>query len=302
LVTNKEDFETTNCVVCEADDTDKLSEKGQFGLPAHVVICRNCGLTYLNPRWNKERLNHFYENEYDSYYRPNMKADLEKSLYIPMYHRLKGLNLQMEKMKTILDIGSGEGNNLKYIMEQMPAASYYAIEPSPSCRETLKSMNVNILGVDAEAEFDQKYTGYFDLIIMRHVLEHFPNPIRIIERVKSLLKEDGVLYIAVPNSLDFGKHKLLDHCFRMVHTYYFNIHTLKNVFRRAGVSVVWMVEGDHFNHMELLAIVQNGKKEKADLNKEYYNIQKQSFDLKLKKEKSVVGKLKSWLKNNRVKS
>ncbi len=295
----KEEFETTDCIVCGVDDTDKISEYGQFGLPAHVVICRQCGLTYLNPRWNKARLTKFYEQEYDSYYRPSMSSDSEKSLYIPMYERLKSKKIELSKMNNILDVGSGEGNNLKHIIEQLPQASFYAIEPSPTCRNALKEINVNILGTDVEQEFDTKFHGFFDLIIMRHVLEHFANPINIIHKVKTLLKADGILYIAVPNSLNFGNHKLLDHCFRMVHTYYFNIHTLKNIFRKAGVAVVWIHEGDSYNEMELFALLRNGEYEDVSINKECYTLQKEQFNQKLKKEKSIIGRLKSWLKKIR---
>jgi len=298
LISNKEDFETSDCIVCGADDTDKISERGQFGLPAHVVICRQCGLTYLNPRWNEVRLMNFYENEYDSYYRPDMNVATENSLYLPVYERLKAQDVQLENTRNILDIGSGEGNNLKYLMEKLPQAEYYAIEPSKACQRTLKAMNVKILGGDVGQDFDPKFEGYFDLIIMRHVLEHFFHPIEILKKVKPLLKDKGILYIAVPNSLNFGKHKLLDHCFRMVHNYYFNIHTLKNVFRKAGVQAIWMAEGDPYNHMELLAIVRKGEYEAAEIDKEFYEIQKKSFDRKLKQEKSLSGRLKSWWKNN----
>jgi len=283
--------------VCNADDTDKISERGQFGLPAHVVICRQCGLTYLNPRWNKARLMNFYENEYDNYYRPDMNVATANSLYLPVYERLKAQNFQLENTKNILDIGSGEGNNLRYLIEQVPQAEYYAIEPSKACQTTLKAMNVNILGGDVEEDFDPKFEGYFDLIIMRHVLEHFANPIEILEKIKPLLKDDGVVYIAVPNSLNYGKHKLLDHCFRIVHTYYFSIHTIKNIFRKAGVETIWTAEGDTYNHMELLAIVRKGEYENADINTKLYDIQKASFEQKLKQEKSTLGRLKSWWKN-----
>jgi len=299
LKVDNKNFETTNCIVCDVDDTHKVSEQGQFGIPAHVVICRRCGLTYLNPRWNKERLTHFYEKEYDNFYRPSMNADAAQSLYIPMYERLKSQNFKLENMEHILDIGSGEGNNLKYIIDQLPNARFYAIEPSPTCRTALQALNVNILGTDAEEEFAPKFHGYFDLIIMRHVLEHFANPIEIIKKVKPLLKEDGILYIAVPNSLNFGKHKLLDHCFRSVHTYYFSVHTIQNIFRKSGVDVVWIAEGDSYNLMELFAVVKNGDYKKANIDQKYYTIQKASFEQKLKKEKSTIGRLKSWWKNNR---
>lgn len=291
---DKENFETTNCIVCGVDDTDKLSKKGQFGLPAHVVICRQCGLTYLNPRWNKAKITSFYENEYDSYYRPNMVNKPKSNVYMPLYKRLEAENIQLKSMRNILDIGSGDGKNLEYIIEKLPQAEFYAIEPSPQCRSALEAINVKILGTDAEADYDSKYQGYFDLIIMRHVLEHFANPITLLEKVKTLLKDDGVLYIAVPNSLKFGEQELLHHWFRSVHSYYFNVHTIKNVFRKAGVAIVWIADGDEYNEMELLALVRKGNYEEVVINKEHYTLQKDLFKQKLKKEKSTIVQLRRW--------
>lgn len=40
----------------------------------------------------------------------------------------------------------------------------------------------------------------FDLIWMSHVLEHFLDPVKALEKAKSLLSEDGCLYIATPDT------------------------------------------------------------------------------------------------------
>ncbi|MGB1103628.1 MAG: hypothetical protein ACPG21_08370 [Crocinitomicaceae bacterium] len=42
--------EKVNCNLCGEDDTDLLSTVGQHGIPINLVICKNCGLGYLNPR------------------------------------------------------------------------------------------------------------------------------------------------------------------------------------------------------------------------------------------------------------
>src|SRR5574337_1071764 len=63
------DFENVSCILCGPGETIPLSNTGQFGLPANVVICKNCGLAYLSPRWNRERYTAFYKYEYDKFYR-----------------------------------------------------------------------------------------------------------------------------------------------------------------------------------------------------------------------------------------
>ncbi len=294
------DFEFTKCAVCGADDTDKICERGQFGLPTHLVLCKNCGLGYLNPRWTKERYIHFYTKEYDKYYRPEVyktEQGLGKiNYYLPVYERLTNFGTDTGKIKRVLDIGSGDGNNLNYLMQQIPNAKYYAIEPSEQCRNTLSSMGVNILGTDVDINFHKDYKGAFDLIIMRHVLEHFSNPVDTMQKVRHILKDDGIAYIAVPNNLKFGNGKLLDNWFRVVHTYYFTTHSLQNVFNLAGIEALSMQEGDDYNQRELFAIVRKGEVKDAVYNNEFYKQQKTLFDNKLKGERAIVPRLKRVLK------
>lgn len=49
-----------------------------------------------------------------------------------------------------------------------------------------------------QVEFAEKLK--FDLIWMSHVLEHFQDPVKAIEKCKRLLTEDGVLFIATPDT------------------------------------------------------------------------------------------------------
>lgn len=296
LETEKKQFEEVSCVVCGTYNDEKICTHGQFGLPANVVICKKCGLSYLNPRWTEESLIDFYVNDYDNYYRPEMDKSLkENSLYLPIYNRLKKEGFLNTKVDTILDIGSGEGTNLQYLLDKVPTASYFAIEPSPKCQETLKGMGISILARDIGADLGEKYDSYFDLIILRHVLEHFGDPVEMLKKVSKMLKQDGVLYIAVPNSLNFGKHSLLDHCFRAVHTYYFNIHTLKNIFAKANVEVCTIYEGDAYNEMELIAIVKKGSSSEVVISPQNYKIQKTFFEEKLKQENRLTNRFKKWI-------
>ena len=48
-------------------------------------------------------------------------------------------------------------------------------------------------------EFSDGDTGNFDIITMWHVLEHVPNLLEYIEKLKELLTQDGYLIVAVPN-------------------------------------------------------------------------------------------------------
>ena len=41
---------------------------------------------------------------------------------------------------------------------------------------------------------------YFDVIVLNHVLEHFLSPLEEMEEIHRILKPNGIIYLAVPNS------------------------------------------------------------------------------------------------------
>jgi 2-polyprenyl-3-methyl-5-hydroxy-6-metoxy-1,4-benzoquinol methylase len=87
-----------------------------------------------------------------------------------------------------------------------------------------------------EYETDQR----FDMVFMSHVIEHVLDPVATIEKIASLLKPGGVLYIETPNvgSLDarvWRRNWGLLHYPR--HLYLFDRKTVRRLLERGGLAV-----------------------------------------------------------------
>lgn len=285
-------FETVNCNLCGSNNYKIISTKGKFGLPTNVVLCKECGLGYLNPRWNSESYIQFYRNEYDKYYRPvllkNDQSVIEQNN--PIATRLKKNNLFPEKVHSILDIGCGEGVNLKYFKSLLPESNLFAIEPSIESQKHLKKLGVTIIEEDVDTSWDNSYQDKFDIIILRHVLEHFMDPVKILRKIKSVLSSSGIVYIAVPDNLN-PLQNLEKNWFRNVHTYYFNKHSLKNLINNTGLEILQIIEGDSFNKGEVYLIARKSNLENSpEFSKEHYQEQLLVFEEKLKKDNSIITK------------
>ena len=294
----KYEFETVNCNLCNSDNYQKISSKGKFGLPTNVVICKNCGLSYLNPRWNNASYLDFYQNEYDKYYRPQIikEKDLKRTQINPIEIRLNKFNLFPEKVEQILDIGSGEGNNLFHFKSLFPNSELHAIEPSIESQNHLIKFNVNIIGSDVDTDWDADYKEKFDIIIMRHVLEHFLDPVKMMKKVSRVLKPNGIVYVAVPNNLK-PTQSLEKSWFRNVHTYYFNKYSLENLNKLVGLKTIQMVEGDELNKGEVFFIAKKSNKvEEPVFSAKDYETQSKIFLDKLKVENKLSYKLVSLIK------
>ena len=66
------------------------------------------------------------------------------------------------------------------------------------------------MGKFVDDELVKRYSGMFDLIIMRHVVEHFLSPISELNWVNQLLVDNGLCYIAVPDMMN-PRTKLRDY-------------------------------------------------------------------------------------------
>jgi SAM-dependent methyltransferase len=283
-----DEFERTNCLICGADDYFPYSKKGQFGITTNVVICKKCGFSYLNPRWTKEKYHLFYTKEYDTYYRPeiigkNYKYDPYKAIKDIISRSANIFDFKTERLK-VLDIGTGMGDSLLYLKNEINKnAEYFAIESSDYCITQLKKNGINILANDVNGNWSINNKEKFDFVNMRHVLEHFSDPVAVLKKVNEVLKPNGVLYIAVPNSKEPTK-PLLAHFFRVVHINYFSKLSLTNLFAQTGFKSIEIVEGDQYEKKEIYTFCKKNSINTFSLDKNEWLLQKNIYDSLRKKE------------------
>lgn len=61
---SKAEYEDLPCNFCGSRNSYLLSDKDKYGLPTKTVLCKKCGLIYINPRMKKEYYDKFYNCEY----------------------------------------------------------------------------------------------------------------------------------------------------------------------------------------------------------------------------------------------
>ena len=108
--------------------------------------------------------------------------------------------------KAILDCGCGPGRLLELVANEFQQLSLTGLEVDPilveACRDRFANTRHEVEIHQGSAEDPGLPAASFDLIVMRLVLEHVPDPVAALKSLSGLLKPDGQIVI-IANDFEF---------------------------------------------------------------------------------------------------
>lgn len=259
--------EYISCSLCGAYEAKArwMARDHRLGLKDTFVWvrCLSCGLTYLNPRPTAAALR--------SYYAPGMYSRNRAGGADRLGHRarmrLKALILRSTKAYPgdvhpaaqwlgcllarrfdhvspwvpggrLLDLGTGAGRYV-HSMKELGWLAFGLDLDLPLLVDVHRSQHLEMAVGGGEAvPFRQ---GAFDVVVMRHVIEHLPAPVDALHEIRRVLKIGGLLRVETPNvnslqaswftsnwiHLDAPRHLIL-----------FDPNTLEAALQKAGFTVL----------------------------------------------------------------
>lgn len=221
-----------SCVICQNDIFENIysGTSPDLGDPFDVEQCKNCKLIRTKLPENFDFSPYYTKKDYYA----------EKKSVFNLIKILTGKYLKvlpLEKYKNggnLLDIGSGDGEILKLF--KSPKWNLFGIEPYGS------NLNDNSMKIH-ETKFDKTdfENKFFDLVSFWHVLEHVENPHQVLQETKRIIKDDGVLFISIPNSGCFGRKFFGSNWFGWylpVHVYHYDIKSLTKLLKQNGFEII----------------------------------------------------------------
>jgi SAM-dependent methyltransferase len=266
--------EVTTCALCETQGTslyERLSDR-LFGTPGEwgFLRCPQCGLVWLSPRPVPEELGKVYSN-YSTHTPEGRRSRLalwrqkvETALYastpgygnliegwgwkllgrvlskVPLLTdvgRLGTMCLEGDQKGMLIDVGCGAGE----FLARMRTAGWQVlgIEPDPSAAKHAEERFGLPVIVGALPDVGLR-DATFDAVALHHVLEHAPDPLRLLMECRRVLKPGGRLVVATPNVDSMG-HRQFEASWRGLepprHYYLFSMATLREFVSRCGITI-----------------------------------------------------------------
>lgn len=174
----------------------------------HLCCCKECGFLFTQDFPVEAEIGRYYEvPEYISH------TDTKKGVMNRLYHMVRNYMLKRKARLVeaqarigngrLLDIGTGTAY-FPHTM-QMRGWQVEAIEKSAQARAFAKEhFHLEVMPNEMLAELPSKS---YDVITLWHVMEHLEHLNETWQRLYDLLKDEGVLIVAVPNCSSYDARK-----------------------------------------------------------------------------------------------
>ena len=201
--------------------------------PIVAYKCTNCGLVYHDPQLTRAGRDAFYASGYFELQNNPADAAARDLMYDVEIAFLE----KHRKGGTLLDVGCGGGFLLNSFSSKWEK---HGIEfDATSARHANEVLKLNV----KQGEVDEvSYPdNFFDVIVLRGVIEHMADPKTMLKHLVGWLKQDGLIYItSTPNieSLCAELYREKWRLFTADHQIHFSKQTLIDLFNENNFSLL----------------------------------------------------------------
>lgn len=289
-----------DCYLCKSNEKRKLLQQeghdpfldlvneAYHELSRSWYICTSCGFIYRSPVLSKQDVSLLYDRYERTIFQDKNPDDyFDKITGLPpeQSENQQKLTWLVETLTTqyspavvsdpnwsILDVGCGGGTLLWSLSKMVQSRELYGIELNPFYAALAKRRSGAQI-VNSEFKpgiFNRK----FDLVILAKVLEHVEDPGELIGKIAEDLKEDGLLFLEVPDIIDFKNLPPDNERFFIPHLYYFTKNTLNAILLPRNLKILMhrtFVSNRNRGYLQILARKLNLKSETAGADLPFEN-------------------------------
>lgn len=234
------ELEIVPCNACGGEDYEVIAQRERFGLPLQTVICRTCGLIYLNPRPTKRMYAEFYQSDYRKTVSGSDEGDesqfqkeyqFANTVILPVIRRI----LPGWAPATIMELGSSYGGILEAHLQAFPGSRGYGVEPLLKIGDFSRKRTSATIYTSLVEDFQPEQT--YDLVILSRTLNHTLDPLANLVKVRSMLDPNGYFVLALQDPVSHLVHLPLETVSEMTHPYMFTRDSVEHLLSKAGLEL-----------------------------------------------------------------
>jgi SAM-dependent methyltransferase len=239
---SKQNLKKRSCPVCNLEDAFFFANNGFLDF----VKCKNCQLVYMNPTLDLSSVQKGFEGDdrlLVDYFQ--IVDEFRTMIFSHKPDPLKDNKLkdiyQFKTSGKLLDIGCSFGDFLqkaKYFYE----VEGLEINPNTAANAVKNFCVHNKYLHELISEDKVKFSKRYDVVTMHQILYGVPDPLRLLNDVHTILKDDGILYINTPNAdsyaMELFKGKC-NHLYDYTSQNIFNKTSLKYLAANSGFSIIF---------------------------------------------------------------
>jgi SAM-dependent methyltransferase len=216
------------------------------------VQCRHCELLYISPEPSAADLRAIYvdSGQFDdpAYTDPARIALIIEYMNGCFRAVIERSGHRDKDSVAVLEVGAGLAWMCRAAKAVNPDNVTVAQDISPEAVHKCPWVDFYILGDMLDTRIDQR--APYDLISLTHVIEHLVDPVAVIRRCKSLLRQHGVIFITAPhrpigwrdNTSDIALWEKYSYNHVPAHIQYFSKKSMRTLSEKAGCTL------DYWSH------------------------------------------------------
>jgi len=267
----------SQCPVCRGEAIQEVISAKDHTVSQETFSiweCQSCTLRFTQNVPDANAIGPYYKAEaYISH------TDTKEGIINKLYHRIRKITLKSKsslvkrhtriKQGSILDIGSGTGA----FLHTMQSEGWDVSGLEPDTEAANKSESLYGIKPQQPDQLFQLPSSSYHAITMWHVLEHVHELQSYVDQLKRLLRENGVIFIAVPNytSGDAQHYQSSWAAYDVPrHLYHFSPKSLEVLMQQHGLRIVQMKQM-WFDSFYVSMLSEQYRKGKSNIIAAFFN-------------------------------
>ena len=281
------------CILCKNKKSQLLYTINGFD----ITRCNKCGFISTTPLPTKKQLDVLYKNfkfETGFVHEQFIRRDARR-----MLDNLKHLG---KTKGNLLDLGCGAG----FLLDEAQKIGWKTLgvdTASLPLKYAKEKLHVKVIKKDM---YTFRSKTRFNAIVLSQVIEHLTTPYPILNKIKTLLADDGIVCISTPNitsHLAITLKEKFNYLIPPEHLLYFSPQTLTQILEKSGFTVVKIIT---YGYPEDFASIYRLLKEKlnnsSSLPSKHGEKTPKSKNQLTKQHTSIIKKIKSYVFENIVRN